>query len=225
MITNKLYEEKRMMFFDMQEHPECYTEEQMETLLADDDMKDFFRDMGMARMALQKSEPKDIDIDGAWTSFAAKQGLATSSDHAKPLGTRYKVAASVAGVIFLSGVAFAAIRSGLFHFSPKTPQEKTEQMLAVADTLKRNSTMTTTGEKTDTLDLKPVVFENAELHEVISQIAAFYQVKVEFANKDAQHIRVFFNWDKKKTLQQNIDILNVFDRIQITNENGTLKVE
>lgn len=225
MIEKMTDEEKRLMLFDMQEHPECYTDEQIETLLADDAIKDFFRDMAMTRMAQQKAEAKEVDVDEAWKTFAAKQGLADSSRRAKPLSPRLKIAASIAGVIFLSGVAFAAIHSGMFRSYSDTRQPEAEQEVPVADTLKTDTTKTETVEKADTLDLKPVVFENAELHEVVSQMAAFYHVKVEFANKDARHIRVFFNWDKKKTLQQNVDILNVFDRIQIENENGTLKVE
>ena len=35
-MTNMSKDEKRMMFFDMQEHPEKYTDEQVEHLLADE---------------------------------------------------------------------------------------------------------------------------------------------------------------------------------------------
>lgn len=51
---NKSKEEKRQMFFDMQEHPDRYTDEQVESLLADEDVKDFFHDMAMVRMAMKK---------------------------------------------------------------------------------------------------------------------------------------------------------------------------
>lgn len=51
---NKSKEEKRQMFFDMQEHPDCYTDEQVERLLADKDVKDFFHDIAMVRMAMKK---------------------------------------------------------------------------------------------------------------------------------------------------------------------------
>lgn len=51
---NKSKEEKRQMFFDMQEHPDRYTDEQVERLLADKDVKDFFHDMAMVRMAMKK---------------------------------------------------------------------------------------------------------------------------------------------------------------------------
>ena len=80
-------------------------------------------------------------------------------------------------------------------------------------------------EKADSLDLKPVVFDNTELGDVVSQLAAFYHVKVEYGKDESQHIRIFFNWDKTKTLKQNLEILNAFERIQITEVDGTLRVE
>ncbi len=72
---NKSKEEKRQMFFDMQEHPDRYTDEQVERLLADEDVKDFFHDMAMVRMAMKKGNPKKVNVDEAWKKFADKQGL------------------------------------------------------------------------------------------------------------------------------------------------------
>ena len=68
-MTNMSKEEKRMMFFDMQEHPEKYTDEQVERLLADEEVKEFFHELAMARMAGKKAIPKEVDVDGAWKEF------------------------------------------------------------------------------------------------------------------------------------------------------------
>lgn len=48
-------DEKRLMLFDMQEHPEKYTDEQVERLLADEEAQEFLRDLAMARMAGKKA--------------------------------------------------------------------------------------------------------------------------------------------------------------------------
>lgn len=53
-MTNMSKEEKRMMLFDMQEHPEKYTDEQVERLLDDEEVKEFFHELAMARMAGKK---------------------------------------------------------------------------------------------------------------------------------------------------------------------------
>ena len=41
-------DEKRLMLFDMQEHPEKYTDEQVERLLDDEEVKEFFHELAMA---------------------------------------------------------------------------------------------------------------------------------------------------------------------------------
>ena len=244
MTTNKSKEEKRMMFFDMQEHPDRYTDEQVEALLADEEMKDFFHDMAMVRMAEQKANPKKVNVEMAWKEFATSHSMASSDGEASTAstpsssehhlktatsGNRFKIAASIIGVIFLSGITLAAIHSGIFRSSSSEDVSpvKTEQPSSDAKTALQDSTKAAVTEKKDSLNLKPVVFDNAELGDVVSQLAAFYHVKVEFDNAEAQHIRIFFNWDKKKTLQQNLTILNAFDRIQITYSSAdeTLKVE
>ena len=230
-MTNKDFskskEEKRQMFFDMQEHPNRYTDEQMERLLADEDMKDFFHDMAMVRMAMKKGNPKKVNIYEAWKEFADKQGLKANKASGKTSSNRWKIAASIIGVIFFSAITFAAIHSGFFRSSSsdETSQAKTEQVSSTSDLNKTDSIKVSATEKADSLDLKPVVFDNAELGNVVSQLAAFYHVKVEFDNAESQHIRIFFNWDKTKTLKQNLEILNAFERIQITEVDGTLKVE
>ena len=224
---NKSKEEKRQMFFDMQEHPDRYTDEQVKRLLADEDMKDFFHDMAMVRMAMKKGNPKKVNIDEAWKEFADRQGLKANNASGKTSSNRWKIAASIIGVIFLSGITLAAIHSGIFSSSSsdETSQAKTEQVSSTSDLNKTDSIKVSATEKADSLDLKPVVFDNAELGNVVSQLAAFYHVKVEFDNAESQHIRIFFNWDKTKTLKQNLAILNAFERIQITEVDGILKVE
>lgn len=230
MTTNKSKEEKRQMFFDMQEHPDRYTDEQVKDLLADKEMQEFFHDMAMARMAQQKATPQNVNVDEAWKEFASKHELVSDeklNESSHSSSNRLKIAASIIGVIFLSGITFAAIRSGVFGSSSadEANSVKTEQAEPAKSIAKQDGTKANAVEKKDSIDLKPVVFDNAELQDVVSQLAVFYHVKVEFGNSESQHIRIFFNWDKTKTLQQNLEILNAFDRIQITEVDGTLKVE
>ncbi|WP_308441436.1 DUF4974 domain-containing protein [Prevotella sp.] len=210
-------DEKRLMLFDMQEHPEKYTDEQMEHLLADEEVKEFLRDLAMARMAGKKATPKKVDVDKAWKEF-------TNGSYRN----RMKIAASIVGIIFLSGVALAAVQNGWLNFSTsdKVVDNKvmTEQIVPT-NTLANDSLKAMTVEPTDSLDMKPVVFDNAELGTILMQMADFYHVKVEYMNANTQHVRLFFNWNKTKTLEQNMELLNAFDRIQIEYADGTLIVK
>ena len=231
-MTNRSKEEKRMMLFDMQEHPEKYTDEQMECLLADEEVKEFFHELAMARMAGKKANPKEVDVDEAWKEFVQahhEDKMAIDAGRAK--GTyrnRMKIAASIVGFIFLSGVALAAIHNGWFGFLAldQTSNNKaaTEQT-ANSKQLANDSLKAITTEPKDSLDMKPVVFDNAELGTVLMQMADFYHVKVEYMNANTQHVRLFFNWNKTKTLEQNLELLNAFDRIQIEYADGGLMVK
>lgn len=229
-MTNMSKDEKRMMLFDMQEHPEKYTDEQVERLLDDEEVKEFFHELAMARMAGKKANPKEVD--GAWKEFVqAHHEDKLAMDAGKSKGVyrnRMKIAASIVGIIFLSGVALAAIHNGWLGFlaSDQTADNKaaTEQM-ATTQALPNDSLRAATAEKKDSLDMKPVVFDDAELGTILAQLSGFYHVKVEYVDAGAQHIRLFFNWNKTKTLEQNLEILNAFDRIQIEYIDGTLMVK
>ena len=230
-MTNMNKDEKRLMLFDMQEHPDKYTDEQMERLLADEEVKEFLRDLAMARMAGKKATPKKVDVDKAWKEFAETHNKDLLTDKKEANSTyrnRMKIAASIVGIIFLSGVALAAVQNGWFKFSTsdKVVEEKaaTEQT-ANSKQLANDSLKAMTVEPTDSLDMKPVVFDNAELGTVLMQMADFYNVKVEYMNANTQHVRLFFNWNKTKTLEQNMELLNAFDRIQIEYVEGILIVK
>ena len=118
-MTNMSKEEKRMMLFDMQEHPEKYTDEQVERLLADEEAQEFLRDLAMARMAGKKATPKKVDVDKAWKEFSEKHNKAKSISNGTNTSyhNRMQIAASIIGIIFLSGVALAAVQNGWFKFA------------------------------------------------------------------------------------------------------------
>ena len=223
-------DEKRLMLFDMQEHPEKYTDEQVERLLADEEAQGFLSDLAMARMAGKKATPKKVDVDKAWREFSEKHNKAKSISNGTntPYRNRMQIAASIIGIIFLSGVALAAVQNGWFKFvvsdkvaDNKTKTEQTVKQKPSAD----DSLKAVTAEPKDSLDMKPVVFDNAELGTILTQMADFYHVKVRYDNADTQHVRLFFNWNKTKTLEQNLEILNAFDRIQIEYAEGELVVK
>jgi hypothetical protein len=216
-MTNMNKDEKRLMLFDMQEHPEKYTDEQMEHLLADEEVKRFLRDLAMARMAGKKATPMKVDVDKAWKEFSNGS-----------YRNRMKIAASIVGIIFLSGVALAAVQNGWLNFSTSdkvVDNKAMAEQIVPSNTLANDSLKAMTVEPTDSLDMKPVVFDNAELGTILMQMADFYQVKVEYMNANTQHVRLFFNWNKTKTLEQNMELLNAFDRIQIEYVEGILIVK
>ena len=181
-------------------------------------------------MAGKKATPKKVDVDKAWREFSEKHNKAKSISNGTntPYRNRMQIAASIIGIIFLSGVALAAVHNGWLKFAASdkvadnktTTEQNVKQKPSADDSLKA-----VTAEPKDSLDMKPVVFDNAELRTILTQMADFYHVKVRYDNADTQHVRLFFNWNKTKTLEQNLEILNAFDRIQIEYAEGELVVK
>lgn len=213
-MTNKTIEQNRAMFFDMQEHPEKYTDGQIKELLADKDIKEFLHYMAMTKRAIVKRNSKKVDIDEEWRKFN-KQNF---------VHQRIKIVAIAIGMIFLSGVALvAAIQLGVFY----TPKEK---QLIVEQNRKENITRKGCKKsisiiQKDTLSEKPIIFEDVELGNILVQMATYYKAKLIFRNETSSHIHLYFNWDKKKTLERNIELLNGFDRINITYSGNIIMVE
>ena len=216
-MKNENINDKRAMFLDMQDNPEKYTDEQITALLADDDIKAFAETLAMSKRAMMRQEPDPVDVDDAWQQFAEA--------HSLPRRNRYKIAAVTTGIVFLSGMALAAVvRWGIFaptNRNTDQPQKPQTERVITTDSLSQDSVAA----PKDSVDRSPVTFEDAELGTILTQMGAFYHVNVTFGKEASRHIRLYFQWDKHLDLQQQIDLLNAFDRINITLQGNSLNVE
>ena len=118
----------------------------MEELLADEEVKEFFHDLAMARMAGKKAaikeegtltigvnskngKDKKVDVDEAWKEFAHQHHVFGNSRQPRTSRNRMKMAASVIGIVFLSGVAFAAaIHGGWFKETSSSVDENANKL-------------------------------------------------------------------------------------------------
>ena len=216
-MKNENINDKRAMLLDMQNHPEKYTDEQITALLADDDIKAFAETLAMSKRAVMRQTSEHVDVDDAWQQFAEA--------HSLPRRNRYKIVAVTTGIIFLSGMALAAVvRWGIFaptNRNADQPQKPQTERVITTDSLRQDSVAA----PKDSVDLSPVTFEDAELGTILTQMGAFYHVNVTFGKETSRHIRLYFQWDKHLDLQQQIDLLNAFERINITLQGNQLNVE
>lgn len=171
-----------------------------------------------------KIDTSDI-IDEEWTKFEA-ENFPSTSEAAEPssgiVSERspfLKIAAMFIGVLMLSGITYAAVQI----FSSSSQRTVTQQTEAIANTEEQKSNHELVGQ--DSTLAKPVVFEDAELGEILRQMASFYQVELVYKKKESQHIRLFFTWDKQQSLDDIIDTFNKFERIHMTRDNQKLIVE
>ena len=168
----------------------------------------------------------DIDtsdiIDEEWTKFEAEH-FGNDQRSNSSLFTLHssltKIAASFIGLLMLSGFAYAAIH--LINNSKQKPQE--EQTVTVSNS--QSSTLNAQLAESDSTDMKPIIYEDTELATILSDIASFYQVEPVYKKADSKHIRLYFTWDKKQSIDDLIDTFNKFERIHITREHQKLIVE
>ena len=81
-------EDKRIEWLlELQDHPKQLTDEQMQQILADDEMRQLVQQLGFAKRAFKHDELVDDtpDVEGEWEKFAAKHAeLLDALDEDKP---------------------------------------------------------------------------------------------------------------------------------------------
>ena len=226
-------EEKRELLFKMQEHPENYSEQQFKELLEDEDIKILIKEMAYVKQAIKNSKNTCANIDEEWQKFsrehlegipkASRRESETEKSAATQRKSWTKIAASFIGIILISGVALAAV-IGLNIINNPFATKK-----AVVSEQKENITTNNVSEKpiekTDSINQKPVTFNEAELQTILKEMGDFYNKEVVFKNKDVRRIRLYFVWNKQLSLEQNTELLNAFERINIIISENQIIVE
>ena len=177
-------------------------------------------------------EKESVPVDEEWQKFAAEHAdeLDALEKDEPPTATikkqiglfPYKVAASIIGIVFTVGVAFAAIHIVRMVSHSKPQAMQAEQTISAKPT----SALPTDTVKTDTTaNVKPIVFDNVALDKMLPQIAAYYNKEVEFQNTDARQFRFYFVWKQDETLDVVLHRLNLFESITVELKSDKIVVE
>ena len=227
-------EEKRELLFKMQEHPENYSEQQFKELLEDEDIKILIKEMAYVKQTFKSNQESCVNIDNEWQDFSKKhlEGISkasrmeseTEKTVARQRKSWTKMAASFIGIILISGVALAAAVSLNIITNPFATKQNvvSEQKEHKATT---NNISEETTEKTDSINQKPVTFKEAELQIILKEMGDYYNKEVVFKNNDVRNVRLYFVWNKQLSLKQNTELLNAFERINITISEKQIIVE
>ena len=136
----------------------------------------------------------------------------------------YKVAASIIGILFTAGVAFAAIHI-VRHFVGGDLKSPTQEV-RISNSSQPSPALPTDTVKTDTTTTtKPIVFDNVALDIMLPQIAAHYNKEVDFQNADARQLRFYFVWKQNETLDVVLHRLNLFESITVELKSDKIVVE
>ena len=129
-----------------------------------------------------------------------------------------QVAASIVGVLMLSGIAYATIN----HFIMEDEKPNTAITERKPDVRKVRDAH---GVAMVPTKKAPVIFNNVELQQIMQYVADGYGVKVEFKNKAARTIRFYLQWEADDTLQEIIDKINHFEKVHLTLNEETITID
>ena len=192
-------------------------EVEKESVFVDEEWEKFAAEHAEELEALEKDEPHAVGED---LQSPTREVRISNPFHLGILP--YKVAASIIGILFTAGVAFAAIHIVRMVSHPKPQTMQAEQTISAKPT----SVLPTDTIKTDTTTTTmPIVFDNVSLDKMMPQIAAYYNKEVEFQNEDARQFRFYFVWKQEETLDVVLHRLNLFESITVELKSDKIVVE
>lgn len=229
------------MLLNLLEHPEKYSETQKDELLGDKEVNELYQQLIETRQsldfAMSKEKMKMPSIDAEWEKLKEeKQQKEEMSQNAETqqtaklfsLWSPMRKVAAVAAVLVVSGITFAAIHLVTRSHQP-SDNSNTELVASQKDSIQQVSAPQKSNieEKTDSASFAqlPLVYENAELQNILTPIAGHFHLQVTYQNESARHIRLFLQLEKNMSLDAIIELLNHFEKVNIRHEGQTLIVE
>lgn len=225
---------------DIIDHQEKYSDEEIREILQDEECRKLYQTMVEVDSALEDPSPI-INIDEEWEKFSQEHHLqeeshpivqegatqnAAQKAASHPITSWRKLAASIAGFVLISGIAFAAI-----HTFIKRSQEPTQ---VTADThpevIKSDSTKQVAAKDslTHPKPEKPAIhktFENVAFEKMISEIASYYDLQVKFENNEDKTLRLYYEWNSHSSIENIVKELNQFENVNIELQQNELIVK
>ena len=166
----------------MTERPQDYSDEELQQLMSDPDMRAYYELMVKAE-----------------EGFTLRN---TKRDKARRL---WKIAAMFVGILLLSGLTFAAVSILRSQEAGVGSQD------AVVSANTQHPSPNTPLPESDTIR----TFENAELQQILGELADHYHLEVDYRNEQARHVRLYTNWNTAAPLSQMVERLNNFEKVSI----------
>jgi len=186
----------------MTERPQDYTDEELQKLMSDPEMREYYELMVSAEEGFSmRNEEKENHGDRSRDSARQNHGPVPVI-----LPMFLRVAAIFIGVLLLSGIAYAAYRVVIGGESSIGTQE-----VRIANSHQQAGTIQQ--EQTEPTSIR--TFENAELQQILQELSDYYHVGVKFRNEQSRHIRLYTKWDTTAPLQQMIELLNGFEKVSV----------
>lgn len=207
-------DEKIKMLFDMQEHPEQFSDEALEQMLNDAEVQELMEATAQLKRAIINDEftISEQDVEDEWKEFVSKHFAKR-----KPQYNWLKMAAMFIGILFVTGLAFASIH--MIRHNPGIQESQPKKQSVSQQAILANTNQGDTAVQAET-----VVFNNVSLDSIAKGVAAWHHMDVDLQNEQACQLRFHFVWKPNDSLQEVVEKLNMFEHVDMAIEDGKLIV-
>ncbi|MBR4307392.1 MAG: DUF4974 domain-containing protein [Bacteroidaceae bacterium] len=189
----------KQLFFDMQENPERYSDEQLEAMMAELD--------------------KEPDAETAWQKVLTNSPI--KEENSIPLKEGWgwsslrRVVAIITAFAFLGIISLAGYHSFFYKTTTDNGQRTTDTTAVKTERF-----------YVDVQDGDTIFrFENIRLDSILAVVSRHYERRVVFKDKAPAHLRLYLTCHTTQTLEEFVETLNMFDGINVTQEFYMLYVE
>ena len=199
-------DERIKMLLDMQEHPEHYSEQELEQMLHDTEAQELMEATALLKRAMKHDEftMSGQEIAGEWQRFAA-----THFARQVPRRGWLKVAASFIGILLIAGLSFA------FYWTTDSRQRTTDD---------GQRTSMVNGQCPMAAD-SLVRFVDVRLDSMLTVVGKHYGKAAYFRDDASRAMKLITKWNPADSLAAFIEHLNMFDYLHLTLEGDTIFVE
>ena len=198
---------------DIIDHQEKYSDEEIREILQDEECRKLYQTMVEVDSALENPSPI-INIDEEWEKFSQEHQLQEKATH--PITSWRKLAASIAGFVLISGIAFAAI-----HTYIKRSQEPTQVTADTHPEVIKSDSAKQVAVKDSLTHPKP---EKPAIHKTFENVA-FEQMISEIANNEDKTLRLYYEWNSHSSIENIVKELNQFENVNIELQQNELIVK
>ena len=235
--------------------PRELTDEQLQQILADDEMRHLVQQLGFAKRAFKHDELKSDtpDVDAEWEKFAASHANELTNiaraegklactmpckeeedesqldalDEEKPKSHFhiYLFSHKIAAS-FIGLLLASGIAFAAIQVVRNISTPKPQQPTTEQTTdINPVAPLPADTVQTDTIPVEPYIFNNVPLDSMLTTIAVAHNMQVEFENESARELRFHFVWKREDSLSRVVEKLNTFEAVNISIEDKTLVVK
>ena len=187
----------KQLFLDMQEHPEKYSDQELE--------------------AMMDSQDREPDTEAAWQRFQARHDAKAPAGNSRRHQALPPVLRRIAAAVLF---AFASCVLGYAGYRAFTLSRHRAATRTEASAPRAAKAQKTTA-KPDSL----FRFANVQLDSILSMVGRHYGRHVIFRDGKARTLRLHTMWNSSRPLSEFVEMLNEFEVFRLTDERDTLFVE